>query len=103
MTAVSYTHLDVYKRQVMEKHHWNERLGHAMVRAYENVRLLDEREREYIALSLAYPEKFWKTVNSYYHSNKAWISEKNVEKLQLAVNQTEEKQKLLENLFAFHL
>jgi len=43
---------------------------------------------------LAYPEKFWKITNSYYHSGKAWIPAKNVEKLSLSVAQTEEKKRI---------
>ena len=64
---------------------------------------LTPEELEYMALKLAYPEKFWKTMNSYYHSNKVWIPEKNVEKLMLAVTQTDEKIRFLEKIFSFHL
>ncbi len=92
-----------FLRKVMEKHQWEEGLGKAMLDAYQSVRELDTREMEYIALCLAYPEKFWKTANAYYHSNKAWIPEKNVEKLQTAITQTEEKLRFLENIFTFIL
>lgn len=92
-----------FLRKVMEKHQWQESLGRSMLEAYQSVRPLDSREMEYIALSLAYPEKFWKTANTYYHSNKAWIPEKNVEKLQTAITQTEEKLRFLENIFTFNL
>lgn len=92
-----------FLRKVMEKHQWQESLGKSMMEAYQEVRPLDTRELEYIALSLAYPEKFWKTANTYYHSNKAWIPEKNVEKLQTAITQTEEKLRFLENIFTFNL
>lgn len=74
-----------------------------MLDAYSRRRPLNSRELEYIALKLAYPEKFWKVANTYYHSNKAWIPEKNVEKLMLATLQTEEKNKFLEDVFSFHL
>lgn len=92
-----------FLRKVMEKHQWNENLGQSMLSAYQEIRPLDTRELEYMALSLAYPEKFWKTANTYYHSNKAWIPEKNVEKLQTAITQTEEKLRFLENIFTFNL
>lgn len=92
-----------FLRKVMEKHQWQEGLGRSLLEAYQSVRPLDDRELEYIALSLAYPEKFWKTANTYYHSNKAWIPEKNVEKLQTAITQTEEKLQFLENIFTFNL
>ena len=64
---------------------------------------LSEEEQEYMAIRLSYPEKFWKLVNSYYHSNKAWIPGKNVEKLQTAIDQTEKKKRLLKSIFSFHL
>ena len=92
-----------FLRKVMEKHHWKEPLGDAMLEAYNKKKTLQSRELEYIALKLAYPEKFWKTANAYYHSNKAWMPEKNVEKLLLSVTQTEEKMRFLKKIFSFHL
>ena len=35
-----------------------------MLDAYQSIRKLDARELEYIALCLAYPEKFWKTAKT---------------------------------------
>lgn len=112
MATVNFEHfrLDVqvqdlyyFLRKVMEKHKWNERLGLQMMEAYSAVRPLNDAEREYIALKLAYPEKFWKIANTYYHSNKAWIPEKNVEKLKMTVVQSEVKQRFLKNVFSFSL
>ena len=87
----------------MEKHRYDERLGYKMLRAYDQEIGLGRKEREYLAIRLAYPEKFWKIVNGYYHSNKAWIPEKNVEKLRAAILQNEEKKRFLANIFTFHL
>lgn len=97
--------LDLYYflRKVMEKHKWKESLGRAMLETYAEVRPLKPEELEVIALKTAYPEKFWKTANTYYHSNKAWIPEKSVEKLQTAVLQTEEKIQFLQKIFTFFL
>lgn len=97
--------LDLYYflRKVMEKHKWKESLGRAMLEAYAEVRPLKPEELEVIALKASYPEKFWKTANTYYHSNKAWIPEKSVEKLQTAVLQTEEKIQFLQKIFRFIL
>ena len=89
-----------FLRKAMEKHHWKQKLGSEILDAYESVRPLEKTEREYIGLYLAYPEKFWKTASAYYHSNKAWLPEKNVEKLRLAVRQTEEKSEFLESVFS---
>ena len=59
-------------------------------------------KRKFLALCLAYPEKFWKTANLY-SGNKARIPEKSVEKLQTAIGQQAEKERFLENIFTFHL
>ncbi len=58
---------------------------------------------EYLKIRLIYPEKFWKIADSYYRSNKAWISAKSIEKISVAIRQTEEKERFLNNIFAFHL
>ena len=52
-----------------------------MMRAYDSVNNLVKKERDYLAIRLAYPEKFWKIINYYYNMNKAWIPPKSVEKL----------------------
>lgn len=90
-------------RKVMEKHHWKLKSGQKLIEAYEAVRPLSLEEREYLGLSLAYPEKFWKTAGNYYRSNKAWIPEKYVEKLELAVRQCEEKYEFLEEIFSLKM
>ena len=92
-----------FLRKVMEKHGWKERLGDSMINAYSAIRPLSEEETEYLKIRLVYPEKFWKIANSYYHSNKAWVSVKNVEKLSTAIRQTKEKERFIENIFSFHL
>lgn len=86
-------------RKVMEKHSWKERLGDNMLNAYSAVCPLQKPEIEYLKIRLLYPEKFWKTVNSYYHSNKAWMPVKNIEKLETAVRQSIEKEKFIKNVF----
>lgn len=90
-------------RKVLEKYRWNERIGYEMLRAYNSVRKLKKEELEYLALRLAYPEKFWKTASSYYRSNKAWVSEKNVEKLSLSIAETEERMRFINCLFSLEL
>ena len=87
----------------MEKYTWKQKTGQKILEAYENTRKLGWEEKEYVGLRLAYPEKFWKTASSYYHSNKAWLPQKNVEKLELAVRQTEEKRAFLENIFSISI
>lgn len=92
-----------FLRKVMEKHSWKQKTGRKLLQAYESVRPLSWREREYIGLMLAYPEKYWKTAGSYYHSNKAWMPEKNREKLQLVLRQCGEKKAFLEEIFSIQI
>lgn len=92
-----------FLRKIMEKHRWDLRLGREILRAYRQECPSEDGEEEYMALFLAYPEKFWKAAGKYYRSPKSKLPEKSVEKLQLAVRQSEEKTAFLEHLFSFHL
>ncbi len=88
-------------RKVMEKYGWKSRLGDNMLNMYSAINPLSEDEIEYIKLRFVYPEKFWKIANSYFRTNKAWISVKNVQKLEAAISQTKEKESFLDNVFSF--
>lgn len=92
-----------FLRKVMEKYSWKQKTGQKLLEAYESVRPLSRREREYVGLMLAYPEKYWKTAGSYYHSNKAWMPEKNREKLQMVLRQCGEKKAFLEQIFSIEI
>ena len=92
-----------FMRKAMEKHHWKQKTGQMILEAYEQERPVQSRERNCLGLFLAYPEKFWKTAGNYYRSNKAWLPEKCVEKLELAVRQVEEKQHFLEEVFSLNI
>ena len=88
-----------YLRKAMEKHSWNVRLCDCIINAYCAIRPLSVKEVEYIKIRLLYPEKFWKITDSYYRSNKAWMSVKNIEKLKMTIAQMEEKKELLRCIF----
>lgn len=100
---VQITDLYYFLRKVMEKNHWNMELGDKMLNCYQKHIPLKKGEMEYMAICLAYPEKFWKAANSYYRSRKVWLPSKNLEKLELVIKQTEEKKEFLKAIFAFHL
>ena len=112
MAVTNFEHLHIgiqahdlyyFLRKIMEKYIWKQKTGQKILDAYENTRKLSAEEREYVGLRLAYPEKYWKTASSYYHSNKAWLPQKYVEKLELAVRQNEEKNAFLENIFSIRI
>lgn len=92
-----------FMRKILEKHQYAPQIGVKMLQTYDKENTLSREKRDYLAVRFAYPEKFWKISNMYYHSNKAWIPEKNTEKLKKVMSQTEEKKYFLENVFDLHL
>ncbi len=84
---------DLYQfmRKVLEKNEWNRDIGCLILSVYEQENPLTIEERRNLYYRLAYPEKFWKMANFYYNSNKAWIPEKNIEKLKILVEQNSAK------------
>ncbi len=70
-----------YLRKVMEKHDWNLKLGYNILEKYSRIRELTKEENDILKVMIMYPEKFWKVINQYYNANKAWIPDKNIEKL----------------------
>ena len=88
-----------FLRKIMEKHNWNGGLAERMLTAYERERPLSGEERAYLAASLYYPEKAWKLVHHYYHTNKAWVPEKSAEKLQVFLAQNERRKKMVKELW----
>lgn len=90
-----------FMRKMMEKNNWNTGLGIDLIRAYDKVRKLSGQELRYLYLYMAYPEKFWKIANHYYNAHKAWISGRNIEKLQKFIGQEETREQFLQMLFNF--
>ena len=92
-----------FLRKVMEKNGWKIRVGDGMLNAYSAILPLTREEINYLKVRLIYPEKFWKIANSYYNTNKAWVAVKNIEKLQTAVRQEEDKKYFLKEVLGFEL
>ncbi|MDE6314227.1 MAG: CotS family spore coat protein [Lachnospiraceae bacterium] len=84
-----------FMRKILEKNNWDIRLGRRIFTEYSNVRSISRAERENLYIRLKYPEKFWKLANQYYNSNKAWISGKTIEKLEITAAQNQHKQEFL--------
>ena len=89
-----------FLRKAMEKQGFKEWISDGILNAYSAIVPLSQNELEYLKNRLMYPEKFFKIANSYYHSNKAWISIKNIEKMQMAVRQMKEKEQFLNRFFS---
>lgn len=80
-----------FLRKVMEKHDWNVQLGSRLLEQYQMIKSLDTAQLAILRIMLSYPEKFWKVLNRYNNSNKSWIPDKNVEKLDIVYKQQELK------------
>lgn len=92
--------LYLFMRKLLEKGNWSENIGFELVNSYEKVRPMEKEEYMQLYYRLAYPEKFWKIVNFYYNSGKAWIPGKNLEKLKKVTMQEQDKQAFLEKFRA---
>lgn len=86
-------------RKLLEKSGWSVPLGRELLEAYGQLRPISVMDRIDLYHRLAYPEKFWKIANFYYNSGKAWIPERNSEKLRKLLEQEEQKQDFLEAVF----
>lgn len=82
---------DLYRfmRKILEKHGWDSRLAEKMLDAYSAERPVSSDELDYLKIRFIYPDKYWKLANYYYSHNKAWISEKNTEKMKTLIRQKE--------------
>lgn len=90
-----------FMRKMLEKNDWNTGLGMDLITAYDRIRKIPETELRYLYLYLAYPEKFWKIANHYYNAHKAWLSGRNIEKLEKLIRQETAKEQFLAMLFHF--
>lgn len=95
---VQITDLYDFLRKVMEKYNWDIQLGNSIIESYDKEKSISLQERKLLHVMLQYPEKFWKVTNKYYNSNKAWISDKNMEKLKMVKEQADVKQKFVDTI-----
>lgn len=84
-----------FLRKTMEKNDWNQELGEKIIKEYDSLHGISKEELNLLYILLLYPEKFWKVTNYYYNSKKSWIPQKNVQKLQVLSQQTQNKKKFL--------
>lgn len=89
-----------FMRKVMEKHDWDRKLGEAMLDVYERVLPMSSIERECLYYLFLYPEKYWKQINFYYNTNKAWIPARNTEKIMVLKQQEIRRLSFMEKLLS---
>ncbi|MDO4337937.1 MAG: CotS family spore coat protein [Eubacteriales bacterium] len=82
---------DLYRfmRKILEKYNWDVSLAREMLKTYHKEYSISPEEWQNLKIRFTYPEKYWKLSNYYYSHNKAWISEKNMEKLRTLIRQKE--------------
>lgn len=90
-----------FVRKMLEKNAWEEKLGIELLSEYHHYRPIRREEFQQLCGLLLFPEKFWKVTNHYMNSRKAWISERDIEKLKTVIEQEERRLKFMENLFSF--
>jgi len=90
--------LYLFLRKLLEKNNWMLSVGDDMLEAYQKVRPLCSGDLQELYYRLAYPEKFWKIINFYYNTGKAWIPGKNMEKFDILLKQEAEKELFLKTL-----
>lgn len=93
------TDLYHFLRKMMEKHNWNVGMARRILAAYHHIRPITKGEWENLKIRFSYPEKYWKLANYYYTHNKAWISEKNTEKMKTVIRQKEQWAEFIERCF----
>ncbi|MCH5254423.1 MAG: CotS family spore coat protein [Lachnospiraceae bacterium] len=91
--------LYLFMRKLLEKNNWSQTLGDTLLSSYDAEKTLSEKDYMQLYYRFAYPEKFWKIVNFYYNSGKAWIPNRNMEKLERLLAQEKEKKDFLETVF----
>ena len=73
-----------------------------MIEEYDKIRPISEEERKYLMLKFKYPEKYWKLLNHYNNNNKAWIPDKDINKLKNITKQYEEQVNFVKSMLNFN-
>lgn len=92
--------LYLFLRKLLEKTNWSAPLARGLLDVYSKEKKLTAADWLQLYYRFAYPEKFWKIVNFYYNSGKAWIPGRNMEKMQRLIDQRAAKKAFLEQTFS---
>ena len=89
----------LFLRKCMEKQAWNWQMAEDLMRLYRRCCPVSGENMQLLYCLFLFPEKYWKQLNFYVQSNKAWMPEKNIVKLKNLINQEEKRQVFLKNLY----
>lgn len=100
--AVQIQLVDLYlfMRKILEKRGWKEEIGVLMLETYSSVLPIDQEELAILRCLFLYPEKYWKQLNFYRSSKKAWIPEKNADKLEQCIHQEPLRRQFIRKVLA---
>ena len=87
-----------FLRKMMEKNHWDTALGRSLIQEYVKVSPLTEEEYDHLYALMLFPERFWKISNHYMNSHKAWVSQRDIDKLEKVIAQEKKRRDFVENL-----
>lgn len=87
--GLQITDLYQFLRKIMEKYGWDIGMATGLLKLYHEHKPIEPEEWENLKIRFSYPEKYWKLANYYYTHNKAWVSEKNTEKMRAVIDQKE--------------
>ena len=90
-----------FMRKMLEKNRWDKNLGMHLLEQYDKVRTMSADEKRLLYVVLLFPEKFWKVSNHYSNSRKAWVSEREIEKLERMEKNEPARSAFLENMLSF--
>lgn len=87
-----------YMRKILEKYQWDIKLAYKLLDEYDQENRIGENDIKVLLCLFAFPEKFFKVMDHYYNSSKAWLPEKDMEKLKQALAQNEARRRFVESL-----
>lgn len=95
---VQITDLYDFMRKILEKYNWDIKLAYRMMDEYNKVKTITEEDSGVLALLFSFPEKYFKIMDHYFNSSKAWIPDKDIEKLNVVIKQNEARLRFVESL-----
>ncbi|MBE5943577.1 MAG: hypothetical protein E7258_01525 [Lachnospiraceae bacterium] len=95
------TDLYHFMRKAVEKNKYSSQFMEEILDRYHCICPLSQEDVEYIYILYSYPEKFYKISNQYINSTKNWISPKMIEKLTKLMEDEQDKENILKELYKY--
>ena len=92
--------LYTFMRKIMEKYNWDINFGFQLINEYDKYRNITDEDIRLLGILFLYPEKFWKLLNGYFNSNKAWIPRKKLDKLKCLIEQNQKRHDFIKTIYS---